>query len=200
MSRTKICIIGQPHMPRSNIGSKLAKCVDCGIKTANFDLPLQPGEKRRVKWCSDCRHGRPGAVWTYSRSCEDCAAKPADSGLAAERGEKGALRWCRNCCGAHGGIYYVHGACADCNAKYASFGIPESTHSLSARVPAEGVEASGRGRGRGRAPRKVRWCRACADNHPGAIDVQTKRCEDCRDKQVRVGQSVEQKLNTCSWA
>jgi hypothetical protein len=31
------------------------------------------------------------------------------------------------------------------------------------------------------------WCKACSMSHPGAVDVQTKKCEDCGVKRRTYG-------------
>ena len=39
--------------------------------------------------------------------------------------------------------------------------------------------------------RKLRWCVKCSRKHPGAMNVEKRRCEVCKQKQPSFGMPAE---------
>ena len=57
--------------------------------------------------------------------------------------------------------------CEDCGLKGSSYGL----------AAGEGMAASS----------SARWCAQCGKQHPGAVDVMSRKCETCKLKQANYG-------------
>jgi hypothetical protein len=91
--------------------------------------------------------------------CEDCQQNFRLFGLPSDRKK----RWCADCGSGHAGAVDLSielgRLCRGCQVVAASFAVPPET--------------------------KPVWCMGCAKTHaPGAVNVQSKKCEDCLVRQA----------------
>ena len=91
--------------------------------------------------------------------CEVCGKSGSNFGFR----EDGVRRWCGPCARARaeGAVNLAIKQCEDCNAVRACFGRRDELLEEGRSVAA-------------------RWCSACSKAHPGAEDVVSRRCEDCK--------------------
>ena len=100
--------------------------------------------------------------------CETCKVKSASFALPSEPKKR---RWCRPCSDSHKGAFDISNQkCEDC-IKGIGEGDPTNPKAATHGMPSTD-----------RNQKKKRWCGICARAHPGAVDIHSKKCEDCKQK------------------
>ena len=97
------------------------------------------------------------------KMCETCHLKQPSFGLP---GLKRRQRWCAACAKKEKNAVSLDKMCEGCSVKHANFGIRAASPNERSRK---------------------RWCGVCAKGHQGAVNLFTKMCEDCGQKQPHFG-------------
>jgi hypothetical protein len=140
-------------------------CEDCKIRKPSFTLPTENTKKQR--WCSSCAKEHVGAINAVdddgTRFCEDCELLAPRCGLLADRKK----RWCISC---HkvAVLWAVW-----------SFSSPPPPPLYISFVIFHKKRTGRRANDRA--------ARVCAKAHPGAVNLNHKRCEGCKLKQRNFG-------------
>jgi hypothetical protein len=126
----------------------------------------QPAAASTVSRPPRKRKPQNGKRDTTSMNCRDCRKVRASWGLLTDMKKI----WCADCgrrAHAHEGAALIRnvgsGYCEDCVKMEAKWGMPIDDEETDSR----GIPVGGRASGK---QKRYRWCKACAEKHPGAVD------------------------------